>query len=78
MKFEDYYLSEYDYFDGEYFITFNIIDIDTNKNLIRVAISNRGKISVVQYDLLTDYESNLFFYYGPAREKIKINEFTNI
>ena len=54
MEFRKYYLSEFQLYDGEVFVTFNIVAIDTSKNEITVAISNRGKISVTTYDLLTD------------------------
>ena len=77
MNLPKYYLKQYDYYDGEEFITFNIVYLDTNKKLIQVAVSNRGKISVLEYDLHEE-NCNLFFYYGPAREKIKIKDFEEI
>ena len=77
MELPEYYLKQYDYFDGEEFITFNIVYIDLDKKLIQVAVSNRGKISVVEYDLHGE-NCNLFFYYGQTLEKIKINEFEEI
>ena len=40
MEFKKYYLSEFQLYDGEVFITFNIVAIDTSKNEITVAISN--------------------------------------
>ena len=54
MEFRKYYLSEFQLYDGEVYVTFNIVAINTNKNEITVAISNRGRISVTTYDLLTD------------------------
>lgn len=77
MELPEYYLKQYDYFDGEEFITFNIVYIDLDKKLIQVAVSNRGKISVIEYDLYEE-NCNLFFYYGSTREKIKLNEFENL
>ena len=74
MEFKKYYLSEFQFYDGEVFITFNIVSIDTNKNEITVAISNRGRISVTTYDLLTD-GNGYFFEYGVDYEKININDF---
>ena len=53
-EFKRYYLSEFELYDGEEFITFNIVGIDAAKNEIRIAVTNRGKISVITYDLLTD------------------------
>jgi hypothetical protein len=46
-----YYLSEFQLYDGEDFITFNIVDINTERNEITVAVTDRGKISVITYDL---------------------------
>ena len=74
MEFKKYYLSEFQFHDGEVFITFNIVSIDTSKNEITVAISNRGRISVTTYDLLTD-GYGYFFEYGVDYEKININDF---
>ena len=75
MEFKKYYLSEFQLHDGEVFITFNIVSIDTNKNEITVAISNRGRISVTTYDLLTDSNGFLYFEYGIDYEKINIDDF---
>ena len=75
MEFKKYYLSEFQFHDGEAFITFNIVSIDTSKNEITVAISNRGRISVTTYDLLTDSNGFLYFEYGIDYEKINIDDF---
>ena len=75
MEFRKYYLSEFQLHDGEVFITFNIVAINTNKNEITVAISNRGRISVTTYDLLTDSNGFLYFEYGIDYEKINIDDF---
>ena len=68
------YLSEFQLYDGEAFVTFNIVAIDTSKNEITVAVSNRGRISVTTYDLLTD-NNGFFFEYGVDYEKIRIDDF---
>ena len=70
-----YYLSEFQLYDGEAFVTFNIIAIDTSKNETTVAVSNRGRISVTTYDLLTDSDGSLYFEYGIDYEKIRIDDF---
>ena len=75
MEFRKYYLPEFQLHDGEVFITFNIVAIDTSKNEITVAISNRGRISVTTYDLLTDSNGFLYFEYGIDYEKINIDDF---
>lgn len=74
MEFKKHYLSEFQFYDGEVFITLNIVSIDTSKNEITVAISNRGRISVTTYDLLTD-GNGYFFEYGVDYEKINIDDF---
>ena len=75
MEFRKYYLSEFQLHDGEVFITFNIVAINTDKNEITVAISNRGRISVTTYDLLTDSNGFLYFEYGIDYKKINIDDF---
>lgn len=46
-----YYLSKFQLFNDEDFITFNIVDLSTERNEIMVAIANRAKVSVITYDL---------------------------
>ena len=70
-----YYLSEFQLYYGEAFVTFNIVAIDISKNEIAVAVSNRGGISVTTYDLLTDNNGSLYFEYGVDYEKIRIDDF---
>ena len=72
------YLSEFEYFNGEHNITFNIVDIDTDKMIIKVAVSNLGKISVIEYDLKQDRKNNLYFEYGCQFDKINIDDFRHI
>ena len=72
------YLREFQLFDGECDITFNIVDINTEKMIIHVAVTNRGRISVIEYDLLRDRNDNLYFEYGIDRNKIDINDFEKI
>lgn len=77
MEFESkrYYLKEFQYFNGECFITFNIVDINTEKMIIKIAVSNQGKLSVIDFDLYRDKENNLFFEYGCEHTKIDIEDF---
>ena len=46
-EFRKYYLSEYELYDGECFITFNLVGVDLDRNEIQVAVSDRGRISVI-------------------------------
>ena len=66
MQEEDrnYYLQEFTYFDGESDITFNIIDINTEKQIITLAVTHLGKISIIEYDLKRDEKQGLYFQYG--------------
>ncbi len=72
---KDYYLKEFKLYDGEAYITFNIIDINFDKKEIKVAITNRGKISVIDYDLIQDKNGDFYFTYGYEKTKIEVNDF---
>lgn len=72
-----FYLHEFKIHDGEAWITFNIVDISELKNEISVAVTNRGKITVVTYDLYQD-ENGYYFKYGCEYTKININDFKEV
>ena len=72
-EFKRNYLSEFELYDGEEFITFNIVGIDAAKNEIQIAATNRGKISVITYDLLKDKNGRLYFEYGVVLERIYLD-----
>lgn len=74
-EFRKYYLSEFELYDGEAFITFNIVGIDLDRNEVQVAVTDRGRISVVTYDLLTDKNGRLYFEYGVMFERVYLDEF---
>lgn len=74
-EFSEYYLSEFDLYDGEVFITFNIVGINLNRNEVQIAVTDRGRISVVTYDLLTDKNGRLYFEYGVMFERVYLDEF---
>ena len=38
-EFRQYYLSEFEFFDGDEFITFNIVGINVTKNTVAIAVS---------------------------------------
>ena len=69
-----FYMSEFEYFDGEDFVTFNIIDMSETTNKITVAVTNKGKISLIDYDLCQD-EKGLFFEYGCTYTRINLDDF---
>lgn len=76
--FKKYYLKEFEYFDGECNITFNIVDINFEKKTILVAITNRGKIYQQEFDLIQDDNGDFFFEYGCMFDKIAVDDFETI
>ena len=72
-----FYMQEFQFFDGESIIRFNIVDLNEDKQEIYVAITRQGKISVVTYPLLHD-ENGWYFVYGPSYEKIQIDDFEEV
>ena len=72
-----FYMQEFQFFDGESIIRFNIVDLNEDKQEIYVAITRQGKISVVTYSLLHD-ENGWYFEYGPSYEKIQIDDFEEV
>ena len=78
MEIQNYYLREFNYFDGENDITFNILDVNTEKMTITLAVTNQGKIYVIDELLLKDKNQNLYFEFGLNFEKIKLNDFETV
>lgn len=72
---ERFYLKEFQLWDGEKFITFNMLDLSDMK--VKVAVTNEGKISVYEYDLFED-ENGLYFEYGVNYTRINIKDFEDI
>lgn len=77
-EIKNYYLKEFSLFDGEYDVTFNILDVNTDKMTIIVAITKAGKISVIEYDLKRDREQDLYFQYGIENTQVNVNDFETI
>lgn len=78
MKNQNYYLKEFCYFDGENDITFNILDVNTDKMTIKLAVTNQGKIYVTEQDLQLDKNQELYFEFGVDYTKIKVNDFETV
>ena len=76
-KFKNYYLKEFEFYDGEANLIFSIVDIDFTKEEITVALTNRGRISVISYDLIEN-ENGYYFEYGLYFEKIYISDFEEV
>ena len=62
---KQYQLSEFQFYDGEEFITFNLIDINTEKKEITVAVTDRGRI-------------RLYFEYGVGFNQIDLDDFEEV
>ena len=77
-EIKNYCLKEFSLFDGEYDVTFNILDVNTDKMTITVAITKAGKISVIEYDLKRDREQDLYFQYGIENTQVNVNDFETI
>ena len=74
-----YFLAEFSLDDGEYEITFNIVDISFVYETITVAITRAGKITQDTFQLLRDKESKLYFEFGLFYEnKIKLDDFDEV
>ena len=74
-----YYLSEFSYDDGEYEITFNIVDINFFAETITVVITRAGKITQDTFPLLRDKDGKLYFEFGMFYEnKIHLDDFENV
>ncbi len=73
-----YYLKEFEYFDGECFITFNIVSIHFDQRTIVVAVTDRGKIIVITCDLFEDKNGDLYFEYGPMFDRIAVDDFEEV
>ena len=71
------YLAEYQIFDGEAYFTFNIVYLNSKKREIQVAVTNRGKISVITYDLY-DISNDFYFEYGCDYTKVYMKDFKEI
>ena len=56
-QYKEYYMNEYDFFDGEYHCIFNILEI--KENYVICSLNKAGKFSVQEYDLYLDKENNL-------------------
>ena len=69
-----FYMKEFLHFNGEDFVTFNILHVDELKHEICVVVTTIGKISVATYPLLRD-DNGLYFEYGPSGDKIDLNKF---
>lgn len=74
-----YFLSEFSYDDGEYEITFNIVDVNFFSETVTVAISRCGRITQDTFQLIRDKDGKLYFEYGTFYEnKIMLDDFEEV
>lgn len=78
QDYRKYYLKEFQFFDGDNDITFNIVDIDFDNRRINIAITDCGKISVREFDLRKDEDGNYYFNYGIMFNEIYVDDFETI
>jgi|GEM_PF-1373718 len=74
---KDRFMNEHIHHDGENFITFNIVEINTVKSEILVAVSNIGHINPKAFDLFLS-SKGYYFEYGIMLDKIYLDNFINM
>lgn len=74
---DSYYMKEYQHYDGEAFITFNIIELNEDKQEVTVAVTDRGRITIVSYDIRKS-NKGYYFEYGYEYTKIMIDDFEEV
>ena len=67
------YLKEFQFFDGEDTVIFNIVAV--GHDTITVAVTKCGKITVTDYDLHTDQNGQYFEYGVAGQNHIHIEDF---
>jgi hypothetical protein len=70
-----YTYKEYELYDGAVFITFNLIALKENE--VSIAVTNRGKITVQEFDL-KQRNGRYYFEYGVYAVKIFLDDFETI
>jgi len=64
---------EYEYFDGEQFVYFEIIKIDTYT--IDMIVQKDGRINVTEYEIFEDTNGEHYFEYINPYNRIYLNNF---
>ena len=70
-------MKEYIHFDGEKDVTFNIESIDYDKDIVVIATTNLGKISIMEYEIKYDKYGS-YFEYGHFYERIYLHDFIEL
>ena len=67
-------------YDGEEFINFYLLDVDTEKMVVKLAIENRGNIFETEHNLFIDKKElclcfEIVLQYGIYYAKVKLQDF---
>lgn len=68
------HIQQYDYFNGEDFIYFDVLSLDKKKKTISLIVQANGRITHKEYDLLKD-KKGIYFEYEHVFEKIYLENF---
>lgn len=60
--FYDNEIQEAELFDGEDFITFNLVAMDLDRNIVTMAITKCGKIVIDDYELYQNDDTYSIYY----------------
>ena len=72
-----YYMKEYQHFNGDYNVIFNLIEVNTDNDTVTVIVNNLGKITQRTFELKEE-NGWLYFEYGVMNEQIFIDDFVRI
>ena len=65
---------ENSFYDGEDFITFDLVNFVEPYNEITLAVTDRGKIKLTTYDLFIDKFGNPYFEYCNAADRVYLKD----
>lgn len=71
------HIQQYDYFDGEDFIYFDVLSLDKKKMTISLIVQANGRITHKEYDLFKD-KKGIYFEYDRVFEKIYLKDFKEV
>jgi len=70
--------TSYDYFDSEVFVTFDVIAVGEEQRVIFIAVTNRGKVTVNNYEICYDRNDEPYFFFGSPEQKIYLSNFEEV
>ena len=72
-KSYELYKYEYELFNSDEIVTFNLIDIDIIQKTVTLEVTNCGRLRPVTFALCYDYKNNFYFEY--YNNKIYLEDF---